>query len=322
MRKSLLFIFLILLGIFLGALGTYYALSLSGSNAQSDCLTKYPLTSQSLDCDTYNDSRNHLEALDQALETAATQYIKDKKVTRVGVWVRDLETKQSAGVDENESFAPASLLKVPLMIAYYKVSEINPAVLQTQLVYTKSPVLNSDSQNYRPATTLVEGQSYSVEDLISHMVTESDNDAAALLLSHIDQQIFNQTLLDLGIKVAKGSDTLDFVTAKTYGTIFRILHNASYLTRGDSQKALALMTQSNFKGMSDPLPSSVVVAHKFGEREVDDTDGTVQTRQLHDCGIVYKDPRPYSICIMTEGTDFNTLLSVIEEISKLTYDQI
>lgn len=54
----------------------------------------------------------------------------------------------------------------------------------------------------------------------------------------------------------------------------------------------------------------IEVAHKFREREA----GSDQ--QLHDCVIVYYQPDPYILCVMTRRKDINDLAPVIQNISK------
>src|SRR5262249_2238814 len=163
----------------------------------------------------------------------------------------------------------------------YKVAEVEPSLLDTKIIYTPSQLLNADSQDFAPPDPLVVGQSYTVEQYIEHMIIDSDNNAAAILLAHIDSDVFDNTLIDLALKIPGNMQNYDFVTAKTYAAIFRMLYNASYLNRNYSQKLLNLLSSATFKGMAQSLPASVVVAHKFGEREVDNPDGTVQTRELH-----------------------------------------
>lgn len=314
-------IFFILLGVGVGIAGSYVVSSAHDAKTE-DCINKYKLTSQTLDCESYEDSSQRLRALGASFNSAVDQYIKEGKAKRISVWVRDLETKQFASVNEQERYAPASQLKVPLMIAYYKLADIEPTLLETPLIYKKSDQLNDSTQDFVSGTSLVEGQSYTIDYLITQMITQSDNNAAAALLGHLDPTLFDNTMIDLGIKIPGTMKNYDFLTAKTYATIFRTLYNASYLTREYSEKALELLANTTFKGMAAPLPTGTVVAHKFGEREVDNPDGSVQTRELHDCGVVYKGERPYSLCIMTEGSDFTQLLSIIKDLSTLTYNSI
>lgn len=240
----------------------------------------------------------------------------------MSVWVRDQKTFQWAASNEYERYAPASLLKLPLMVAYFKIAEIQPSILDAQVIYTRSTELNDSTQDFAPPKTLVEGQSYAVSQLIEYMMVYSDNNAAAALLGRLDPALFENTLVELGIKVPGSASNYDFVTVKTYGNIFRVLYNASYLNRTYSEKALEIMASSSFKGIAEPLPLDTVVAHKFGEREVNTPDGKLVTREFHDCGLIYKGARTYSLCIMTEGKDFAALSGIVKDISKLVYEKL
>ncbi len=312
----------VLLGVLATATLYIYIQHAQATAANHDCIKQYPLTSQTLDCDTYQESAASLHSVDQALDAATAQYVQEGKATRVSVWVRDLETLQWASSNENEVYDPASLMKLPLMIAYYKAADVDPSVLTTMLVYTASTTVGDDTQDFASQAHLVPGQSYSVEQLIEAMIINSDNDAATVLQAHLYPGIFQNTLIDLGITIPRNSKTYNFVTVKSYSNIFRTLYNASYLTRDYSQKALALMASSTFKAIAQPLPEGTTVSDKFGEREMDDNSGNAVSRQLHDCGIVYKDTRPYSICIMTEGQNFSDLEDIIKSISDITYQKM
>ena len=300
----------VLLGILAAALLFVYTQQAQTTKAIQDCIKQYSLTSQTLDCVTYQESADTLHSLDAALDQQTALYIQEGKATRVSIFVRDLETKQWASTNENQTYDPASLIKLPLMIAYYKAADVDPSTLTTQLMYTVSTSTGDTMQDFLSQANLVPGQMYSVEQLIEAMIIDSDNNAAGVLQAHLYPGIFQNTLIDFGITIPRSNNTYDFVTAKTYSNIFRMLYNASYLTRNYSQKALDLLASSTFKALAKPLPSSVVVADKFGEREFDDANGNPVSRQLHDCGIVYKDTRPYSICIMTEGANFGDLQSI------------
>ncbi len=312
-----------LLGAALGAGGSIYILSPHGPAAffNGECIKQYPLTNRTLDCDTYDDANAKLHELSGSIKDIADSYIAIGKAKRVSIWVRDLTTLQWASVNETERYAPASLFKTPLMITYFKLAEGNPAILNEKLVFVRSSVLNSSNQDFEPASKLVAGEPYTINEYIEHMIVNSDNDAAAMLVNHLNPALFENTLVELGIKIPGNMQNYDFVTVKSYGAIFRTLYNASYLDREYSQKALDLLSQTKFKGMKELLPSETIAAHKFGERVVEDQSGPV-TFQLHDCGIIYKGIHPYSLCIMTEGKDFPNLLSIIQNVSSLVYTKL
>ncbi len=281
------------------------------------CWTVYPLTNHDLACDEYAEARNRMHTLNADLAQMSERYKQEGKVENISIWVRDLSTRQWAAYNEHETYAPASLLKLPLLLAYYKIAELDPSILQDRLTYQP----NDENDGYiKPSHTLTPGTEYSVEELLQQMIRSSDNNPIRSLAEHISPQIINNTLTDLGLQITNSSDTFQFVTAKTYANVFRILHNASYLDRDYSEKALDLLTTVEYRGMSKPLPPTVRVAHKFGERELINNEGVVSGVQLHDCGVVYKKSSPFSLCVMTQGKDFMTLSTVIEEVSKAVYD--
>ncbi len=293
---------------------------LYSQSSEVRCELDHPFTSKSIGCAQYAESTDRIKQLDASLDDAVQTYVTAGKATRISVWTRDLETTQWASTNETERYEPASLFKVPLMIAYYKFSQLDPTLFSTKLKFEPSAQLNSDNQFYKPSQKLVAGQSYTVDELITDMITNSDNDAAAVLLENIDPALVTQTAVDLGIAIPGKSNVHDFVTAKSYGSIFRTLYTASYLPRELSEKALALLAVPDpYKILSEKLPSDVQVASKFGERTTLAADGST-IHQLHSCGIVYKKPNPYSVCIMTEGKSFDDLQSIINSLSLLIYD--
>ncbi len=284
------------------------------------CRDQYPLISRSLDCITLDDNTERMHALDATLDSAAALYVREGKAKRVSIFVRDLTSQQWAGANENDVYAPASLMKLPLMMAYYKISGLDPSILSSQLQLQSADY--TDTQDFKPADPLVVGKTYTVDELIHHMIIDSDNNAADLLGNHINKDILDQTFIDLGVKIPAGGGSVDYVSAKSYGGILRMLYNAAYLDHDQSEAVLEMMTHTAFPGIAQPIPSDVLVAHKFGERQVEGANGTIVTRELHDCGIVYKDPHPYLICVMTEGTNFNDLVGVLQSLSATVYNAI
>jgi hypothetical protein len=288
---------------------------------QIDCAKQFPLVKATLDCGLYEQKAETLRSVDSAVDQAVDLYIKEGKADHISVWTRDLATLQWASTNENDRFAPGSLLKVPLMIAYYKIAELEPSLLSTELTYQLSPEVDI-APEFPPKNLLIPGQKYTVETLIEHMIIYSDNNAADVLASNIDPNLLNKVFIDLGIKIPnpEGSMTFDFITTKTYSSTFRNLYNASYLNEEYSEKALEILASTTFKGFASSLPKGVKIADKFGERGINNGNG--KTRQLHECGIIYKPGNPYLLCVMTSGNNTDGLLTVIKNISALVYDRM
>jgi beta-lactamase class A len=202
------------------------------------------------------------------------------------------------------------------MLAYYKKSEKSPELLQKKVRYeAKDPLLH---QNITPTNSIEKGKDYTIDDLIERMMIYSDNGALTLLEDNIEPALIDRITLDLGVETATEATPEDFMSVKGYSGLFRILYNASYLEKNLSEKALEILSRTEFtKGIVSGVPKSIKVSHKFGERELSD-----QVKQLHDCGIVYHPKKPYLVCIMTRGDDFSKLSSTIGDISKMIYTSV
>lgn len=223
------------------------------------------------------------------------------------------------GINEDEKFSPASLIKVPLMITYFKAAESNPSLLKQTIIATPSA---TEKQSITPQISLTPNQSYTIEELIERMIIYSDNQAYDILGKYIDNQLLIKTFSDLGVDISQGftNPSGNILSVKSYATFFRVLFNASYLNKDMSEKALFLLSQVKYQdgivlGINNP---QIAVSHKFGERNYEDTG----EKQLHDCGIVYFPQKPYLICVMTRGRDFSKLSSSISQISNLIYKSI
>jgi hypothetical protein len=154
------------------------------------------------------------------------------------------------------------------------------------------------------------------------MIVNSDNTAAVLLDNFIDKKSQTEVYTDLGLPVPPDSPTVEYLSAKLYAYFFRVLYNASYLNDKDSEKALEILAAQDIPGIRAGVPRNTTVAQKFGERTIYDSTHTLVDRELHDCGIVYKPGKPYLLCIMSRGKDFDQLAKNIADLSALVYQSI
>ena len=276
----------------------------------------YTYISPLLECYSNKSDSPENNKLKNKIEYLLTTEIREKKITEASVYFRDLANGPWIGINENKEFTPASLLKVPILITYYKMAENNPEILK-QLILTDAANQGFTTPNIRPAKTIEVGKKYSVEELLEAMIIQSDNFAANTLLSKLSEEGFAKIFNDLGLSYPNIYKTEDFMSVKDYASFFRILYNASYLDKFYSEKALKLLASSEFNlGLTAGLPENIEIAHKFGERKNNDIE------QLHDCGIIYKQNKDYLLCVMTRGTDFDNLADVISDISKLVYENV
>ncbi len=252
------------------------------------------------------------------LSSEIDSYLAQKRADHISLYFRDLNNGLWTDIDSTEDYSPASLLKVPLMIAYFKKEEKTPGFLQQKIVH-KNPPEEIFKQSITSGKELVVGQEYTYDELIVAAITQSSNTAAWELTEHLDLQELEAVYKDMGINFQEDEFKTRVLTTRTYASFFRILFNASYLSRELSERALKTLAQSEYrKGIVAGVPAEIQVAHKFGER-LQTASGV---HQLHDCGIVYYPNHPYVLCIMTKGSNYESLQSVIADISRVVYEEV
>jgi beta-lactamase class A len=271
-----------------------------------------------LECENFSEG-NFLRSkdLEAGIEEILEKVSHDSDIGHLSVYFRDLNNGPWMGFNEDEKFTPASLLKVPIMMAYFKKAEDDSSYLDKELVYGKNLSGEEFTPNIKSGIKLENGKKYSIKDLIEFMIVFSDNEATRLLIENIDLVFLEKVYRDLMIPIPGESSSSDnFMTVKEYASFFRILYNASYLSRELSERALELLSKSSFKdGLVAGVPENIMISHKFGERVVGDMV------QLHDCGIIYNEEKPYLLCVMTRGKNFSKSEWLIEKVSEKVWEK-
>lgn len=268
------------------------------------------LTNPLLECCEDCVPRTNLNGVKPRLKVFIQRCLETGEANKVAVYIRDLNNGPWVGINEKELFSPASLLKIPVMMTYLRMADRNPAVLQRK-IFTSEPVAASE-QRIRPDTTIEVGREYTVQELITRMIVDSDNVAQRMLSAAVGQEALLHIYRDIGLE---SPSMEDFLSVRDYASFFRILYNASYISSGLSEWALGTLLQTKMKdGIRAGVPLSVPVASKFGEREFN--DGLIQ---FHECGIIYLDASPYILCVMTRGSDMKALQKIVAEISRMVY---
>ena len=316
------------MGFLIGVAATYGALTFKDTSTLDpvvlirETMPQYRLVTPLLAC---NAQSFESDKEGMALKNALTKVIYEEKslghAKNISIYFQKLLDGRWIGIDDDRQYNPASLLKTVLMISYVFKSEKEPELFSQTYTYTQEIADQERAlADYAP-TTLRVGVDYGVGNLIDLMIKSSDNGAKALLLAHVDTQILNKTNADLGLPPLGKGDAPILVSPKQYSLVFRILYNATYLSREYSNIALEVLARTTFKnGLRSGVPEDTTVAHKYGEYIEAVQDGTVANAELHDCGIVYQENSPYLLCIMTSGTSVNTLSEVIARLARVTYN--
>ncbi len=278
-----------------------------------------------LDCQIYGKSEQQqdFKPLSAMLRTLTADKIAQNKVEHLAVYFRDLNNGRWSGINEDENFYAASLEKVPLMLAYYKLTDTQSDVLDKTILY-KGDVNRNLGQNIQPSKDLIAGRSYFVSDLIEQMIIYSGNNPFYLLWQQMPTDLFQETFRDIGVPIIFTPGTDYSISARNFSRFFRVMYNATYLGREYSQKALTLLTKTEFKdGLRSDIPESIPIAHKFGEHgNIPANDRLPGPYEMHDCGIIYQPQHPYFLCVMTSGKQMDDMEDVIKEISHVVYQYV
>jgi beta-lactamase class A len=256
-----------------------------------------------------------LQSLKRTLQEEINTRIREGSISKAAVYIKAYKNGEWIGINEDEQFHPGSLIKVPILITYMKMEELQPGTLNKKIPF------ESSSKNIPPQSfnsfQIIPGKSYTIRELLKFMIAYSDNNATYLLNKNVNLDLFVKLFTDLGIPKPDVMSKDYSISPRDYSSFFKVIYNAGYLSYENSEFAAELLGMCDFKdGLLKGLPPNTQVAHKFGEW------GDAINHQLHESGFVYIGNSTYLITIMTEGNDVKKLPDVISALSKKAYSDL
>jgi beta-lactamase class A len=224
--------------------------------------------------------------------------------TRVAVAYRDLVSGDRSNFNGNDSFHPASTIKLAVMMAAFRYLDLAEELpirnsfvsLANGLDFQIDQEEDSDPRLYDSV-----GSSVGVVSLVERMIVRSSNLATNLLVDRLGVMRIAQVCQDAmasGVVVRRGvEDGAAFraglnneATANGLCALLMAIAN-DRSSNGEAMRSILLRQEFN-EGIPAGLPSGTQVAHKTG------WTSTV----YHDAGIVYPEgATPYVLVVMTEG---------------------
>lgn len=250
------------------------------------------------------------------VNAAIDSFYRTGLATNVSYFLRDFEYGAWTSVNPEYQYHPGSLMKVPVLITYLKMSESDSKLLD-KMIFNDVPA-NQVPQQYFETKRIVEGLHYSIRDLLKYMITHSDNTATMLLLKNINRDLYINMYEDLHLEVPDLTDFNFTMSATEYSLFLSAVFNGSYLNKRNSEYAMELLATSDFKdGIIAGVNSKIPVVHKFGEW----SDGKT-TSQFHEAGVLYFGDEAYMLIVMTEGSDSRKQPIIVKELTAITADFI
>jgi beta-lactamase class A len=266
-----------------------------------------PLAQVPIDSDTQNkDLFIQFNDLKPAIEKEISRFGTEQNI---GFFLQDSTTGTWLGINERTGFAPASLLKIPIMLGVLKEVDREEISLTDLVEITAEDLDKNSGQLYKKGS----GYKLSVWKMLEEMVINSDNTAKNVLRRQIDETDLNSVFIHVGIPNPYQENIDPTVTPRGFIRLFKALYFSSFLSPELSEKALDLTTDTHVESLiSAGVPPEIQVAHKYGERP----DG------IADCGIIYQPNNPYYLCIMTKDLTVLKSKELIANLSKIVYEFI
>ena len=272
---------------------------------------------------------------DTALAARISARIAAAPATAVGVYFRDLTTKDSALVGARLRFHAASTMKVPVMIQLFRDRDARRLSLDDSIPVTNTFKSIVDSSTYELDKTddsdstlyLRVGGKASIRELVELMETVSSNLATNLLIARVGAPRANATAHQLGadsILVLRGVEDgkayragrNNTTTARDLGVLMAAIAQDQAASPAACHEMLAILGRQHFKeGIPAGLPAEARVYHKTG---------WIGKVVYHDAAIVeLPGGRRYVLVVLTGGIEKDEdSYKVVSDISRMVYEAV
>jgi len=278
-----------------------------------------PPTPETVDDEVPEDER---ERVDEGLEDARQEiedYADDYEGT-AGVYVQDLKGDWGYGVNPDETFFGASVMKIPLIVAVFRKIDEGEFSLNDSFA--------TESGDWAGGAGWLQweeaGKSHTVEDYLWMMMTQSDNVATNALLRLVggpgyvnevassldapDTFLYQKVTSERAAVPALDNRT----TPRDIATILGKVYTGEAASPESCQKIVEIMYQNDLQSsIKDGLPKDVDAAKKGG-----------WLYEVYDeAGIVWHEDRPYVIAVFSKhgSEDVEVGKALLRGISKAVY---
>ena len=232
--------------------------------------------------------------------------------------IRNLKTNEGALYNENEVVPSASLIKIQVMAEILRQVKEGKLALKQRIT-----VKESDKVPYSILTMLDTGNDYSLNDILTLMIVQSDNTATNLLIELAGIEIINQFIQELKLTNtilqrrmmdwdARIAGKENLTTASDMARMMELLYRAEVIDQVSSDFMIEIMKkQLDNSMMRLYIPDETVIAHKTGDLDY----------LCHEAGIVYHEKGDFILVVMVwDAVTNNYARQSIGQIAKIVYE--
>lgn len=227
------------------------------------------------------------------------------------VYIKNLNSGEHYGYNENDEFLTASLYKLWTMGTVYE--QIEAGKLEKNRVLSASiEDLNKQFNIASEEAELTEGDiSRSVDQALEQMITISHNYSALLLTSAVKLSTVREFIEDNKFEHTKVGNSLPTSNALDVARFYEMLYKNQIVNDIYSEEMLSRLKRQRLNDrIPAKLPENIQVAHKTGELY----------GNKHDAGIVFTPSGDYIIVMMSNTKNPTTAVGVMADLSKDIYD--
>lgn len=215
----------------------------------------------------------------------------------------DLKTGNSYGVNQKKTMQAASLIKLPVMAAFYhQVEQGNENLDDVYFLKEEDKIGGSGSLVYQDV-----GTKYTYEELLQAMGHQSDNTAFNVVRNKLGDSLIQKYIDQIGMDDTSLEDNL--TSPDDIGLFFYKLYNGDLIDSDNADQLLEFLTDTIYEDWIATQVEGSRVAHKYG-REV---------HVINDAGIVFT-KRPFVMVVMTQGVVDSEAEEILPQVIRELYD--
>lgn len=228
----------------------------------------------------------------------------------VGFYFKNLNTGEILYHNENDEYIPASVIKLPVLMAIFLLADRGEADLKEYIKIKHGDKMPSCGA----LSSFSDEPEVDVRTLCNLMITISDNTATNILISHYGTGCLNEVFEEMGLEKTRVNRRLfdseasqkgiqNSITPKEMGFLMEKLYRNEFVSKAVSEeiKEILCRQQINHK-LKEMLPPGTKAAHKTGE------DDYIS----NDVGIVYSN-EPFIVSFISNETDIHIFNTFIRE---------
>ncbi|WP_010099268.1 serine hydrolase [Ornithinibacillus scapharcae] len=227
-----------------------------------------------------------------------------------GIALYDMDTGISWEKNSHDTFYAASVIKVPIMIAAFAASQKGELSLSEQLELKREDIVGGSGvlQHLTP------GYSFSIYDLITLMIIQSDNTATNMLINYIGVAEIQQSMREIGMEKSRFCHRLmtlevdregqNEINAYEMTEMLVKLASGKIISAHASEQMITIMKKQQIR---NALPSNIPTQNDKFIGMIKKWEFANKTGNIpgisHDIGMLYVGNRIFIASVLSKGVE-------------------